>query len=749
LEIVSELKDPRIAEQQLAEAAPSPQAAHAAATDAALANFANLTRIDDASSYSSSAPGSNFTAPAQHGESADPATEPSENVAPAGLPTEDSTAFETEIFSSAIEDVTVELPLIEFAEVLDQHKLWVESGGESGRRADLSGINLTNADLTGVNLRGATLDKAKLQGADLSMANLRGASLVQADFRDTILLGTDLTGANLMGATFYGAEGMWVGRLGGTNLFDALLPETLLATFDSGKAIEQATRVARFFYFATLTISAICALMIAFTSDLRLLINGPAIPIPRFGRALPMMGFYLGAPIVLVCLYLRFHFLLLRLWGNMAAMPAVFPDGQTLERDGPWYLMGVVRRHFRWQRDGRSPFAVLETVLSTALAYWVVPATLFLFWLRYLVRQDLHGTVLQVFLFTIAVAGATCLPAIVTRVLGPGEIQFPKRDALVRLVLMTTRGALITGAIVLFLSLGVNFGLPADKDVAKEYSRASIRRWPAQIFQSLGYRPYADVNEAALSAAPKGKWTDESLANTQGARMNEMNLHFVRGYRAFLANAKLWRANLEGAYLSESDVRNANLRESNLRNVILDRAQAQNAVMVSSDATRGNFTGTDLRNADLSYATLESAVFSSAKLNNASLYSVDLRNAQLVRADLSRADLRDTKMDNAALPFANLELTDFSSTKAGGANFSGSRMKGTIFLDADLRNADLRRVAGADAILRGADLTGANLSGADLRGALGLTASQVCSTKYHGAQFDADLALALQTQCPQ
>jgi len=35
----------------------------------------------------------------------------------------------------------------------------------------------------------------------------------------------ELRGANLMGANLYGAEGLWFGRLGGTNLFDAVLPE--------------------------------------------------------------------------------------------------------------------------------------------------------------------------------------------------------------------------------------------------------------------------------------------------------------------------------------------------------------------------------------------------------------------------------------------------------------------------------------------------------------------------------------------
>ena len=130
---------------------------------------------------------------------------------------------------------------MELAEILDQHRIWVESAGDAGNKADLCGVNLAKADLTGVNLQGAQLQRANLARADLSMANLRGANLVQADMRDTNLLGAELRGANLMGANLYGAEGVWVGRLGGANLFDAILPETV-AAFDSSKAIEDATK---------------------------------------------------------------------------------------------------------------------------------------------------------------------------------------------------------------------------------------------------------------------------------------------------------------------------------------------------------------------------------------------------------------------------------------------------------------------------------------------------------------------------
>src|SRR5258705_3727504 len=143
------------------------------------------------------------------------------------------------------------ITLLDLAEILDQHKIWVESGGDSGIKADLSGVNLAHADLTGVNLQGAVLNKANFRGADLSLANLRGASLVQAELRDTNLLGTELRGANLMGATLYGAEGLCVGRLGGTNLFEAMLPQAV-ATFDGPQSIGQAARCSRCSYFMIL-----------------------------------------------------------------------------------------------------------------------------------------------------------------------------------------------------------------------------------------------------------------------------------------------------------------------------------------------------------------------------------------------------------------------------------------------------------------------------------------------------------------
>src|SRR5207302_5012897 len=85
-----------------------------------------------------------------------------------------------------------ELPGVPGVLVLEQHRNWVESKGEFGKRANLRGANLCGADLTGVNLQGALLHKANLRGADLSLADLRGAWLIQADLREASVLGAEL-----------------------------------------------------------------------------------------------------------------------------------------------------------------------------------------------------------------------------------------------------------------------------------------------------------------------------------------------------------------------------------------------------------------------------------------------------------------------------------------------------------------------------------------------------------------------------
>jgi hypothetical protein len=94
-------------------------------------------------------------------------------------------------------------------EILRLHRMWVNEDTE-GKRADLSGADLSGADLSGADLRdadlsGADLRDADLRDADLSGADLRDADLSGADLRRAYLRGADLRGADLSGAYLSGA----------------------------------------------------------------------------------------------------------------------------------------------------------------------------------------------------------------------------------------------------------------------------------------------------------------------------------------------------------------------------------------------------------------------------------------------------------------------------------------------------------------------------------------------------------------
>ncbi|MDR5618324.1 pentapeptide repeat-containing protein [Arsenophonus sp.] len=70
----------------------------------------------------------------------------------------------------------------ELRKILDEHKVYIESFGKNGSKANLCGANLREANL---------------QEADLREANLFGANLREANLREA-----DLFGANLPDHTF-------------------------------------------------------------------------------------------------------------------------------------------------------------------------------------------------------------------------------------------------------------------------------------------------------------------------------------------------------------------------------------------------------------------------------------------------------------------------------------------------------------------------------------------------------------------
>ena len=134
-------------------------------------------------------------------------------------------------------------------------------------------------------------------------------------------------------------------------------------------------------------------LTIATTTDVRLLTNTSSSPLPVIGTAVPIAGFYGAAPVLLLGVFLFLHLGLQHLWGLVSTLPAVFPDGVPEDKKAyPWLLTGLLRSHVPRLRDDLPALARLRASLAITLAWWIVPATMLVFWARYLPRQHWPGT---------------------------------------------------------------------------------------------------------------------------------------------------------------------------------------------------------------------------------------------------------------------------------------------------------------------------------------------------------------------
>jgi uncharacterized protein YjbI with pentapeptide repeats len=640
-----------------------------------------------------------------------------------------------------------------FEEKLASHHEWIESKGATGKRIDFAAADLEGNDLIGANLRYMDLRDANLRAADLLMADLRDACLVRANFRDACLVGANLEGANLEGASLETSMGLVPHQLAGANLHEAALPPHILP-FEALAEFKRASRTVYGYFAAMMSLSVLSWIMIWATKDFQLLTNSSILRFlhsPEASAALPTVQFYLIAPFALFIVYLVFHFHLQHLWDTVLELPAVFPDGRALGENEPRIVVGLLRVHFRWMNQDAPSTRVIEKAISILLAYWIVPATLVFYWLRYLTLQEIHGTVLQEFL----VVGASGAALYSTTKVGKPAANWTLDQNVVERALVKLRGINpVTTALVLlgaltFISAGTILGVPHGKDGAPEFGAGSIRRWAPTVLWSFGIDPYADLTEAVMSTKP-ANWngSDEQVSSVKGARLNDSNFRYAQAYRVFLANAHLLRAKFQGAFLSQADLRSADLGQSDLRYATLDQAQMNHANLDRAVLDGANLSRSDLRAANLSYASLAGATLVDARVDGATLYGAKLASATLIRTNFEKADLRESHLNGANLEHVDMQGAYLWSAKLPGAYLNNAQLGTAIFVDADLRGADLRWAQLPGTVLTGADLTGALLDGADFRSGVGFGANQICSAKSRkGLLLDAAMQAQVTAQC--
>lgn len=466
--------------------------------------------------------------------------------------------------------------------------------------ANLVAVNLSNSylsyaklargtNLWNSNLSNSSLDHADLRGANLSMANFTGATLSDADLRDSNLSSADLS--NVRG-------GLLPRQLAGADLTGAKLPEPLVKLYDKLGSVGDISDSAKKLFLALLAACLYSWLTIATTKDVDLITNRASSPLPVIQTAIPIVGFYVVAPLILLCIYFYFHFYLQKLWEELATLPAVFTDGRPLyARADPWLFNDLVRAHFPRLKEGRPFLSYFQQWISILLAWWIVPVTLLLFWGRYLPRHDLFWTIVLALLLAISIVSAIRLYQLASSTLrGDPRLSLAEtvksRHPYIILLLVA-----VCSATFVMMSLGAIDGIPPRA----AHSYRSPQTWVPLAMSWVGYDPFANLANADISIKPSD-WTgknDDELDKVKGADLRGRDLRYAVGNNVFLAKARLNASDLRNVSFDYSDLRQADLTSTSLSGASLYNAQMQGAQLDDAELSGVDWLSTRIEYADL------------------------------------------------------------------------------------------------------------------------------------------------------
>lgn len=548
--------------------------------------------------------------------------------------------------------------------------------------ADLTDANLSGADLSGANLTGALLD---------------GASLADAKLHDAVLREASLRRANLSAA-----DGLLPQQLAGADLTGASLPDSInVERMEEAAKLGDSADHARMIFLWMLGGCAFVWLMLISTTQLQLLANDGVVRLPLFDVDAPSSVFFLAGPFLLIAVFHYMHVYMQRMWETLASLPAVFPDGESIDRKTHgWMLLGLVR--WRWRRlRGRPSMFLAQTVLSLTLGWGLVPITVFSVWRRCAIRHQWETSIMQ--------AVACALVVFVS--LGSFDAAWSAFRRGKRLPKLVLRIGL--SFCLLYCLQGVMYATFDGQtdwslfNVDIEHYRPSDRtpKW-GRSKRALAIRyyelsPFATHDFKGLRDAV---FTEKDRAN-----LDTLLKDWREAYAEF-SGPLLTKAHLEGAKLNDVDFSSLDATGS-----FWNRAQMLDADLTQSQLAFADFTNSQICYLSLIASSARFADFSNTEISYLNALGADLTSARFVKLWTGGAYPPDLRL--AVLNKADLTSADLVGGRFQGASLKEARLEGAVLLHADFSMADLRQANLRGADLRGANLTGANLTDADLTGA--------------------------------
>lgn len=441
-------------------------------------------------------------------------------------------------------------------------------------------LHLDRQKLSGVDLSGLKLDNANLSKINLTNTNFSHSSLQEADLQNSNLDGARFHEAELSSAQLDGSRDVAIRNLSGADLSYTTLPSAIDLD-ESLPELETITQSAAGTFQIMLIGCAIAWVTIATTKDFSLLSNSEQTTLPLIEIELPLIAYYLVAPLVLMMLFVYFQLYLQKYWEKLATLPAVFPDGTTLDQKvPPWLLSSLIELRFsRLHEPGGVSFPTKLNVLAASLCAWgIVPITILAYWLRFIPAQNLVGTLTQCLFFSISTVIALVSYQLAIATLGRGVTTEFDRDQYVANKLRYDAGI---GIASLVATAGLSIYLLLYAGV------------PVQIL-------YPNLSDAEVSKKPES-WTnkDDDVASVKGAQLRGRSMHAGNLEGAFLVNA-----NLQDVTLSDADMEDADLRRAICYKTDFGRADMTAVKMSSAEIRAANFFSAYLFLADLSGAEL-------------------------------------------------------------------------------------------------------------------------------------------------
>lgn len=469
-------------------------------------------------------------------------------------------------------------------------------------------------------------------------------------------------------------------------------------------------------------------IILASTTDKMLLASDSIVVVPILNISIPLVGFYVVTPFLIVL----FHFNLLF---NLSQHRSVFDACFELSPDKTSFYNGLhpflFNRLTRFKKSNPTRILLVSVIHASFFLFPLFNLLYFMgrfedyhhFW-----YTNLHFLALCIDVFIIVLYYDSTLGATATTT---GEST---REATVR---SAWRGSqqifafLFSGRrfvwIPLFIGLLFLF-VNVDLEVGWYFTP---RKWVPKI--SL-------KGEILVSKEP----SDEIISS-----------FIEKGLETETAIDSAYFLFSKGLNISGRDLRFAELTDCKLYNlvgsdVLGDSIIANRIFAPFAELPHSSFRGGDFTRASLAYAWMPNTTF-----EGSTFFHGNLEYANLVFANFNAVSCIGAKFDGIRIKGAKLRGADFQSSQIRGGSFGGSDLRGTNFAKADLRGSsfwhcdlkggNLERInaGGADfckADLKGAYLSLANLNGASLRLA-DLRGSHCRLTQLQGADLmKADLS---------